>query len=121
MRIRLAAAILLMAGLGIFGASCGNDDNPNSPSGTVTIRIVDNNGNMSFSPEVANVRVGQTVEFANNDDLVHEIASDAEGVFDVGTIAPGTSSRTFTISTAGSVPYHCEIHPSMVGSLNVTN
>jgi plastocyanin len=121
MRMRLPS-ILFSVALGLFGASCGNDDNPNAPSsGRVTVRIVDNNGNMSFDPEVATVRVGQTVVFANNDDIVHEIASDANGLFDVGTIAPGTTSATFTVARAGTVPYHCEIHPSMVGSLNVTN
>jgi len=122
MRGRLPSILFMLAlgAFGAFGASCG-DDNPTSPSDIVTIRIVDNAGNMSFSPEVASVRVGQTVRFANNDDITHEIASDTAGVFDVGTIAPGVTSQSFTISTAGTVPYHCEIHPSMVGSLNVTN
>ena len=119
--LRRLPSILIVAALGAFGASCG-DDNPTGPnSGTMTIRIVDNAGNMSFSPELASVRVGQTIEFANNDQIVHEIASDAEGVFDVGTIQPGTTSRTFTLTSTGSVPYHCEIHPSMVGTITVTN
>jgi plastocyanin len=118
MRARLAS-ILFVAGLAAFGASCG-DDNPNGPSDTVTIRIVDIAGDMSFSPEVSTARVGQSVVFRNDDDVTHEMASDAAGIFDVGEIAPGQTSRPFTISSARSVPYHCEIHPAMVGTLNVT-
>lgn len=113
-------SILFVLVVGAFAASCG--DSPSSPSSgaDVTIRIVNNAGNMSFSPEVANVRVGQTVAFVNEDDLTHEIASNSAGVFDVGTIAPARASSTFVITNAGTVNYHCEIHPAMVGSLNVT-
>jgi plastocyanin len=120
MRSRMAS-ILVMLGMGALAGSCG--DSPNTPSSTadVTIRIVDNAGNMSFSPEVANVSVGQTVAFVNDDDLTHEIASDTAGVFDVGTLAPGRVSTSFVIINSGTVRYHCEIHPAMVGTLNVTS
>jgi plastocyanin len=41
--------------------------------------------------------------------------------FDTGIISPGTTSAPITFSTAGTVPYRCTIHPTMVATLNVTN
>ena len=38
-----------------------------------------------------------------------------------GNVAPGnTYSHTFP-ATAGSFPYHCQIHPSMTGSVTVSS
>src|SRR5262245_61950681 len=128
MRNRLPS-ILAVFVFCFLAASC-DDDNPTSPGsspsptpsaspGVVTIQIVNDAGNMSFNPAVANVRAGQLVQFVNSDNETHEMASDTAGVFDVGIIAAGATSATFSISTVGVVPYHCEIHPTMVGSINV--
>jgi plastocyanin len=39
-------------------------------------------------------------------------------VWDSGSVAPGgTFSMTFP--TAGTFPYHCGIHPNMVGTVTV--
>jgi plastocyanin len=40
------------------------------------------------------------------------------GAWNSGSIAPGGKfSMTFTV--AGSFPYHCSIHPGMVGTVTV--
>jgi len=44
---------------------------------------------------------------------------DGDG-WDAGQIAPGQTSAPITFSTAGTFNYHCSIHPTMVGRLNVT-
>ena len=37
-----------------------------------------------------------------------------------GLIPPGGTSAPIKLSTPGTMGYHCAIHPSMVGSVNVT-
>jgi plastocyanin len=78
------------------------------------------NGGNSYSPNPANVTVGQQVRFRNNDVLAHTATQDGSG-FDTGSIAPGATSAPITLGAAGTIGYHCEFHPTMVGTLNVTN
>jgi plastocyanin len=81
---------------------------------TITIRGV--NGAQSFSPNPATCAVGQTVVFHNADVVAHRVVLDDLSV-DTGNIAPGASSSPQPLG-AVSKPYHCSLHPSMVGSLN---
>jgi plastocyanin len=111
----------LMAGCGGSGSSV-----PTSPTGTpgpatadVTITISAMNGSNSYSPNPATVKVGQTVAWRNADSLAHTATADG-GAFNTGTIAPGATSSPITMNAAGSLPYHCAIHPSMTGTLAVT-
>jgi plastocyanin len=41
-------------------------------------------------------------------------------LFDTGTLAAGATSSPITLTAAGSFAYHCGIHPSMVGTLTVS-
>jgi plastocyanin len=87
--------------------------------GALTIDIVGINGNMSFSPNPANVHVGQQIVWHNLDAITHRVLQDAGG-FDAGYIGPGGFSAPITLGAPGTVGYHCSIHPSMIGTLNVT-
>ena len=103
--------------------ACGSSYSPMSPSGggvpaDVTITIVGDNGNLSFSPNPGVVPVGKTVAWRNADSTTHDPTADG-GSFAVGPIAPGSTSSPVMMTTAGSFPYHCSIHPTMVGSLTV--
>jgi plastocyanin len=93
-----------------------------SPSGPsdVTITIAGMSGSNSYSPNPATVKVGQKVAWRNADSVAHTATADGSA-FDTGTIAPGATSGSITMSAAGSFPYHCTIHGfSMVGTLTVT-
>jgi plastocyanin len=108
-------------------AACGGGSNPMaSPNPTptpggaapdVTITINGMQGSNSYAPSPGTVRVGQTVAWKNNDSTAHTATSAS---FDTGSIAPGATSRTITFSAAGTVDYHCSFHPTMVGSLTVS-
>lgn len=76
------------------------------------------NGNMSFVPATASLRAGDQVRWHNAHDTTHTATQDGGG-FDTGLITPGATSAPITASTAGLLRYHCEIHPSMVGALDV--
>jgi plastocyanin len=83
----------------------------------VTINVVAINGAQSFSPNPATLPAGQTVVWHNIDSITHRVALN-DGSFDTGNLNPGASSQPMTINIpGGGAPYHCSIHPSMVGTL----
>lgn len=92
---------------------------PPTAAADVTITIQGMAGAQSFSPTPAAVKSGQTVAWMNGDSIGHAIAQDGGG-FSTPVIAPGTTSAPVTITTTGTLSYHCSIHPSMTGSLAVT-
>ena len=119
----------LMLG-GLFGltaalAGCGSlyGSTPPAPASdpvaTVTITITGMNGSLSFSPNPATVKVGQTVAWYNADSLAHNPAGE-NGAFGVEKLVHGATSRPITLSEAGAFTYRCALHPTMVGTLTVT-
>ena len=88
---------------------------PTPPSGVVTINVVGVNGAQSFAPNPATLPAGQMVVWHNIDSIVHRVVLN-DGSLDTGNLAPGASSQPMSINT-GSGPYHCSIHPSMVGTI----
>jgi len=100
------------------GYSSGSGGNPNTPTptiaGVVTIDVVAENGAQSFSPNPATLPAGQMVAWHNVDRIVHRVVLDDRSV-DTGDLAPGATSQPKPIAAAG--PYHCTLHPSMIGSI----
>ena len=103
--------------------SCGGGDagsSPSGPSGTpsaagaITINVIRENGNQSFSPNPATVPAGQTVVWHNTDTTTHRMVLN-DTKLDTGNLAPGAFSQPMTLGASG--PYHCTIHPDMVGTL----
>jgi len=92
---------------------------PTPTPASVTITITGMNGTSSFSPSPAQVKVGQPVRWRNADSATHTATDDGAG-FDTGPIAPGGFSAPITFSAAGQVFYHCSLHPTMRGTLVVT-
>jgi plastocyanin len=90
---------------------------PTPAAGAVVIDIVGERGNMSFNPAQASLTAGQQVRWHNTDVITHT-ATQNGGAFSTGLIPPGGTSAPITV-TAGAFGYHCEIHPSMVGALDV--
>jgi plastocyanin len=88
---------------------------PTPPGGVVTIDIVRDNGAQSFSPNPATLPAGQMVVWRNVDSITHRVVLN-NGSVDTGDLGAGASSRPMSINT-GNAPYHCSIHPSMVGTI----
>jgi plastocyanin len=119
--------LAVVAGLAAAQA-CGGSSSTSNPSpmptptpggGTadVTITINGMQGSSSYSPSSAAVKVGQKVAWHNADSIAHTATGSG---FDTGSIAGGGTSSPITITTAGTLDYKCSFHPSMVGSLAVT-
>jgi plastocyanin len=126
-RLAVVSAILM------FAIACGGGDAtpPTTPSpapsptptasgssSSVTIPVgAASLGNRAYAPDDLNVAVGATVTWTNTDSTSHTSTSDVTG-FDSGIVAPG-GQFSFAFQTAGTFPYHCAIHPGMVGTVVV--
>jgi plastocyanin len=71
---------------------------------------------MAFELPPAEVQVGDTIEWINEDSVPHT-ASSADAGFDA-TLAPGESARS-TLSKPGRFDVTCRYHPGMSGVLRV--
>jgi plastocyanin len=92
---------------------------PSPPPADVTITIAGIAGSMSYDPNPATVRVGQTVAWRNADSLPHTSSQTGSGGFETGTIAGGATSAPIRMTAAGSLDYFCRIHPAMTARLEV--
>lgn len=118
LRIAFVAVALALA---VYAAGCkSSSKNPVLPPPTadVTINIVGDNLSNSFSPNPDSVLVGQTVSWHNNDTLTHHIVADNSS-WDAGVVVAGATTAPKQMNTTSSFPYHCSIHPTMVGTLVV--
>ncbi|MGH2531403.1 MAG: cupredoxin domain-containing protein [Thermomicrobiales bacterium] len=73
--------------------------------------------NFAFDPGSIEIKAGATVTWTNNDTAPHTVTAD-NGAFDSGTLEPG-DTFSWTFAEAGSVAYHCAIHPEMTASVEV--
>ncbi len=121
----LAVSVLtLLSACNNGGSSYSSPTTPpttgTGPTATNAISITGIKGSNSFSPNPASAKVATSVQWKNADTATHHIVSDTPGAFDTGNIASGSTSAAMTVNQTGSYPYHCTIHPSMTGTLNVT-
>jgi amicyanin len=74
---------------------------------------------MKFVPDNVPIAAGDTVEWTNRMGMPHTVKPDGNEFPSSGAIAP---SKTFShvFDAAGTVAYHCEIHPFMKGKVVVT-
>jgi len=73
--------------------------------------------NIAISPTSVTIKVGDTVTWTNNDAFAHHLVGD-NGEFDSGNM-DGGATFSFTFKTAGTIAYHCSIHPEMKGTIVV--
>ena len=79
---------------------------------TVAIREV------KFQPTVLTVKVGDTVEWRNDDIVPHTATSTEPRKFDSG-ILPVGSSWKYVVTKRGTYFYACTLHPNMKATLIV--
>ena len=72
----------------------------------------------TFLPATTTAHVGDIIRWTNNDGIPHTVTADG-GAFNSGTL--NTSSIfSFTATATGTFTYHCNIHPSMTGTVIIT-
>lgn len=83
--------------------------------------IVVRQKNKQFGPRVIAVVRGTTVEFPNDDRIMHNVFSRSAGnTFDLGHYKRG-SSKSVTFNKAGTVDIYCNIHPNMAATVLVAD
>lgn len=123
-RFNLTAIAAILAVVAVTGFACKMSSptapsQPNPvPAADITINIVGMNDAQSFSPNPGSIPIGKTVAWHNADNTAHTATAN-NGSFTTGTIGPGGTSAPIRMNTAGSFAYHCTIHPTMVGTVNV--
>jgi len=101
------------------GRGRGGDDDelqPSSPvpAGSTEVRIVDDDAD-AFQPGTVTIDRGGSVTWVNLDDDDHTATGAG---FDTGILEPGALG-TITFDEPGAFPYSCQIHPEMVGRVEV--
>ena len=113
----MAAGRVLLAGCFAVALAVGFAPLP-SDAATSTVTISnDSFSPLSFNPNPITINQGDSVIWMNNGPSAHTTTSDG-GIWDSGTLLPG-HSFTQVFPTAGTFTYHCNIHPTMTGSVIV--
>lgn len=117
--IAIVVAVLVVLGGAYYLLGNNSVQSPTAETASSAEEVAVSIQNFAFSPATLTVKTGTKVKWTNNDSSLHTITSDS-GLFDSLSIAPGQSFR-FTFSAPGTVSYHCSTHPSMKGTVIVTN
>ncbi len=126
------AAIAAYVGFGLFGPSQylvpppveeeSVEEVPISTAPVSAISILKGSsmqGNPDYEPDVAQIPLGNVIEWTNNDDVAHTVTSsaDAGATFDSSLIpAGGTFKLDTTKLQSGTFDYICIVHPWMTAS-----
>lgn len=84
------------------------------PARAATVKVVVNK--MRFEPAEAHAKVGDTIEWVNEDMFAH--TATVKGDWEV--MLPVKKSGALTLEAAGTIDYYCRFHPNMRGRLVVT-
>ena len=111
--LAVVAAPLLLAG-SVLQARAAASAHPARTVVQVTIQ------NFAFSPQTLTVAPGTMVVWTNKDSVSHTVTSDTGAWPDSGDLPTG-KTFSLTITKPGTYTYHCAIHPTMSGTLIVSN
>ena len=123
--------VVLLVGSSLTLAACGsgNESSPHAAASTpaaTTAPAKPAAGGESvaikgfaFAPQTIKAKVGQKITWTNDDSAAHTVTAKSGGELDSGPIAQG-SSFSFTPQQAGTIEYFCAIHPSMLGTIEVS-
>lgn len=78
----------------------------------IVVKITD----LTFSPSPVKAKVGDTIEWVNEDFVDHTATADDES-FNL-LVATGKSAR-LEVKRSGAIPYFCRVHPNMRATIDV--
>ena len=84
-------------------------------------------GNPAYSPDTISVKKGDVVAVTNKDSVPHTVTNGKDPsdptsgkLFDTSIINAASSAQFSTAKlSSGTFPFHCSIHPYMIGTLKV--
>jgi plastocyanin len=99
-----------------YGNDLASDIDPTFYDDPAAISIQD----MAFAPTTLTIKKGTTVTWTNGDPFGHDVTSDTGSEL-VSSIIHAMTTYSHTFNNVGTFNYHCAAHPSMKGSVIVTN
>jgi plastocyanin len=122
---RTTSIVIACLALGL-AAGCGDDDDesggssgggglygaPAASGEEIVIKMKDT----AFSPQTVKAKVGQTIEWVNEDTIDHNVVG---GDLKSDTFGEG-GTYSYTLKEAGSISYECTLHPGMTGTIDVS-
>jgi plastocyanin len=125
---RLLAGLVAVPAVLAVVTACGSDSSggttPPSASATAPTGSATAGGgstveikNFMFTPTTLSVSAGTTVTWKFDDSTQHTVAAN-DNSFTSAALASG-QTFTHTFAAAGTVAYHCSIHPFMTGTISV--
>ncbi|HZV72772.1 MAG TPA: plastocyanin/azurin family copper-binding protein [Conexibacter sp.] len=133
-RAFILAALLAIVGLALAGCGGGSGGSTtaggasSTPAKTTTSGGSGGGGagavavtmkNIAFSPQTVHARVGQKIDWTNDDSVTHNVTATSGASFRSSTFGPG-GTYSYTPTSAGTINYVCTIHPGMTGTIVVT-
>jgi plastocyanin len=88
---------------------------PSTAAGTVQASMA----GTAFTPSTIQAKVGDVIAWTNNDAVGHTATVDDDPTCTTETLAQGASGA-LTFSAAGTYAFHCKIHSSMTGTIEIT-
>jgi plastocyanin len=117
-KLTIFLTIFLAIFLTVLLGACASTPTQNGNSQPATNVVKVNIKDFTFDPAVVSIQVGTTVQWTNNDSMTHTVTSDA-GLFDSGNLSTD-DTFSFTFDEPGTFTYSCTIHPSMTGTVEVS-
>jgi plastocyanin len=125
--------VLLVAAASLALVACGDDDETSSDDTSSTVEDTtssnaDDGGGEAqegsititeFAFDDVTAAAGETIAIANETGAPHTVTAD-DDEFDSGQVAANSEGEVTAPDEAGSYEFHCEVHPSMTGTLTVT-
>ncbi|MBI2007633.1 cupredoxin domain-containing protein [Candidatus Saccharibacteria bacterium] len=127
--VLVAAAVFIIAGRGDdqnttnsskqteSTAQSTNNTAANNQAAATTDKV--SISNFTFSPTDITVKKGTKVTWTNNDSVAHTVEFDTDDIQKSETLGGG-GTFNFTFNDEGAFNYICGIHPSMHGTVTVT-
>jgi plastocyanin len=121
--------IVVVAGAALAIAGCGSDDEDDQGAASekqeTTVEISGGDvvkvamKNTAFDPASTTAKVGQTVEWTNDDSFDHNVTATAGEDFKSKNFGQG-GKYAYKLDEAGTIKYTCTLHPGMDGTIEVT-
>ncbi|HEU0235104.1 MAG TPA: plastocyanin/azurin family copper-binding protein [Candidatus Limnocylindrales bacterium] len=96
-------------------SAAGDPCAPSTATGTVTASIID----FEFDPATVSAKVGDVISWTNDGSAPHTATLDDHSACATAQLAAGQSGA-ISFSAAGTYPFHCAVHPTMKGTIEIS-
>ena len=96
-------------------SAAGDPCAPSTAAGTVTASIID----FEFDPATVSAKVGDVISWTNDGATPHTATVDDHGACATAQLAVGQSGA-ISFTAAGTYPFHCAVHPTMKGTIEIS-